>query len=483
MKLGIFAKGLIFLLIPLALQVIFLGGLLSLEAESERLARREAQLSLLLDLATRLSIKLLLAGGEIGSSIWEGTSERKIDPTQYKIEVQQILDQMKDMTADNPHVMQAVKVATSIFANQYEVLCQISKTPSSEVDFAGKLLRFRRLRPKLKQTFFQLENLRYIESRERVDLEASLRETLANRQTVRAEIIAGIVLDILMTIGLLSIFLLNVTNRLRLLVDNARSIPSGVVPAKRVTGNDELSFLDGVLRQVAEELRRAAEHRATVTRMLVHDLRSPLQSSMLAVDSLREPKSFSSPEAFNAEIDLLKGSMTTMVALIENLLTIEKLEAGKLELNVELFDISFLVDDCAKLVSPKAQRRNISITNRVGQFEVAADKLRISQVLLNLISNALNYSPDGGTVTVSSRLEPKKLIVSVSDHGAGIPAEKQGGLFSRYYQVDPGDTASGFGLGLVICKFIISQHLGAVGVTSEPGKGSTFWFTLPVDPE
>ncbi len=118
----------------------------------------------------------------------------------------------------------------------------------------------------------------------------------------------------------------------------------------------------------------------------------------------------------------------------------------------------------------------------VADCDVFADEGRIVQVLVNLLSNAIKYSPEGSVVTLRTRTNQTHVEVSIIDQGRGVPPEYQEIIFERFQQVQESDgrRGAGTGLGLAICKTLIEQHSGRIGVVSEPGKGSRFWFTLPL---
>ena len=144
-----------------------------------------------------------------------------------------------------------------------------------------------------------------------------------------------------------------------------------------------------------------------------------------------------------------------------------------------------VIDDAVEIVegilAPRAQRANVQVDRELPP--VMADSLRVRQVFSNLLSNASKYSADGDVIVVRAERSDGHVRVSIRDRGAGIPADQQAGLFERFYRVRPGNEEPGIGLGLAICKGIVEAHGGSIGVESEPGTGTTVWFTLPVADE
>jgi len=173
-------------------------------------------------------------------------------------------------------------------------------------------------------------------------------------------------------------------------------------------------------------------------------------------------------------------SLSKMQHLVESLLHVSKIAADQLALNKTQFRIAEMIDDCCDHIR-MAGKHKLELTGDLG-LEVFADKERIDQVIVNLVNNAVKYAPDSDQIIINVAREDQFVRVSVQDFGQGIPAEKIPLLFDRYFRVDAsGMQYSGLGLGLYICSDIIERHGGKIGVVSQPGEGSTFWFTLPLE--
>jgi len=294
------------------------------------------------------------------------------------------------------------------------------------------------------------------------------------------QILIAIAIEVATTIIVSTLFLKNIADRLNVLVANAKLIPTDQPLTRRVTGSDELAYLDQVLHRSSVTLRRAAEHKRSLMEMVAHDLRSPLMSASLLVESLIT-QSKTMYKELTPRLQDLRQTCSLVIAFVEDLLTVEKLEAGKLELDWDSFELSDLLRDSLQQIMPLAEKKNITFTSSVEPVSVLADRRRINQVLNNLLSNAIKHSPTGSEVVVSSELQEKVVKVLIADHGPGIPKKQQSKLFEKFYQADSGSSNEGFGLGLAICNLIISEHRGSIGVDSQVEKGSTFWFTLPLD--
>jgi signal transduction histidine kinase len=177
----------------------------------------------------------------------------------------------------------------------------------------------------------------------------------------------------------------------------------------------------------------------------------------------------------------LGAQVNRLANLVTALLDTSRISEGQLQLHTEEFDLDTLIEERIEELRRLSQKHVIKFS--AGKLPpIMADRERISQVLINLISNAVKYSPAGGDILVTSRLAPGEVKVSIHDHGIGIPAEWQGRIFERFFRVGNPQTATypGMGLGLYISAGIIYRHGGAISVESTAGQETTFIFTLPL---
>jgi signal transduction histidine kinase len=173
-----------------------------------------------------------------------------------------------------------------------------------------------------------------------------------------------------------------------------------------------------------------------------------------------------------------------LLSLINDILDLSKIEAGRMELELSSFDMPSAISNAMTLVRERAQRHGIALgqelDSRLGEFR--ADERKFKQILLNLLSNAVKFTPDGGRVDVAASMNGKNVEIAVRDTGIGIAAEDQGSLFEEFKQVGRDYTrkAEGTGLGLALTKRFVELHGGTIKVESAAGKGSTFTVYLPV---
>ncbi|MBX9724564.1 MAG: PAS domain-containing sensor histidine kinase, partial [Candidatus Obscuribacterales bacterium] len=237
-----------------------------------------------------------------------------------------------------------------------------------------------------------------------------------------------------------------------------------------------VNIMDVSERHSMEKLKR--EFVTTVS----HELRTPLTSirgslGLLAVGALGPV----AEQAMKA-VKIAERNALRLVNLINDLLDIEKLEAGKMDMVFENIDTAPIFERSFESVRPFADQFGIKLELKSKEnYELCADCDRLVQVVINLLSNACKYSPKDGIVEVSLSEDADMVKVSIKDNGRGIPAELLPRMFERFQQVEAADAKrkGGTGLGLAICKAIVEQHNGTIGVESDYGTGSTFWFKLP----
>jgi signal transduction histidine kinase/CheY-like chemotaxis protein len=255
---------------------------------------------------------------------------------------------------------------------------------------------------------------------------------------------------------------------------------------------DDQEFLSLFASQVAVQIRNSQlfEHTKSLDRLksefvavVSHETRTPLTSVKGALELLFDERYFQNNEQQVKLLTIAHANAERMLLLINDILDFSKLESASLPMTIERQRLEPVVRQAAHNLRMLIEERRIQLELELPADlpDTLIDAHRIAQVLTNLLSNAIKFSPAGGQIEVAVRPHGKALRVEVRDHGEGIASKDVPKLFRKFQQIDSGATrkVGGTGLGLVICKGIVEQHGGQVGVESEPGVGSTFWFTLP----
>jgi signal transduction histidine kinase len=231
------------------------------------------------------------------------------------------------------------------------------------------------------------------------------------------------------------------------------------------------------------ESQQAVRAREEVLAIVSHDLRNPLNAIVLATSLLKMTETLSTDD--REHLDVIHLSAERMRRLIEDLLDVTRLEGGKrLPIEPQAVEIEPLLHDTCELFKPQAAASGITLRYQVARDlpPAHADRHRVLQVLSNLVGNAMKFTPSGGTISLRADARDGEVLFTVADTGPGIPKEHQGNIFNPYWQGKRAERM-GAGLGLPIAKGIVESHGGRVWVESEPGKGTKFYFTLPVAAE
>jgi signal transduction histidine kinase len=237
----------------------------------------------------------------------------------------------------------------------------------------------------------------------------------------------------------------------------------------------------------SRQLEAASRHKSEFLANMSHELRTPL-NAIIGFSEVLAERMFGEVNEKQAEYlqDIL-ASGRHLLSLINDILDLSKVEAGRLELELSRFHLPTALDNTLTLVRERATRHGITLTQTVDAEvgDIVADERKVKQILLNLLSNAVKFTPEGGRVNLTATAGEDVITIAVSDTGIGIAPEDQAAIFEEFRQVGRDDTRrqEGTGLGLTLAKKFVELHGGRIQVQSELGQGSTFTFTLPLRPQ
>lgn len=251
----------------------------------------------------------------------------------------------------------------------------------------------------------------------------------------------------------------------------------------QVASTLDRAFLIAELTLKKEEAEKANRSKTEFISMISHELRTPLNSiigfSQILEGDSRDPLSIGQKEKVQK---VLKASRH-LLALFNGIINTIKLDTNHLPLNREYINMETVVLECMKMITPIADSKDMKITNLIEETPpLKTDATKVTQVMLNLLENAVKYTQEKGQITLSAQLENNHLKVVISDSGIGIPVEELEKIFAPFYRIFNDElNIEGAGMGLAIVKQLVYQIGGKVGAYSVPGKGSSFWFTLPME--
>jgi signal transduction histidine kinase len=233
----------------------------------------------------------------------------------------------------------------------------------------------------------------------------------------------------------------------------------------------------------SRQLEVASQHKSEFLANMSHELRTPLNAIIGYSEMLQEEAQDRQQDALIPDLEKINAAAKHQLGLINDILDLSKVEAGKMELELVDFHLTTAIDNALTLVRERATRRGITLQTTIDARlgEVRADERKIKQVVLNLLSNAIKFTPEGGRIDVRALPVEGGVEVSVSDTGVGIAEADQDTVFEEFRQVGAGQAQQeGTGLGLTLCRKFVELHGGRIWVKSQVGAGSTFTFTVPV---
>lgn len=307
------------------------------------------------------------------------------------------------------------------------------------------------------------------------------RRGIALRKGMKRFVWAGLMAMLLVL--LLSYYLsAYLTKPIYVLVKGARAVAKGNLDYRiQVRRSDEIGELASEFNRMAEKLQELDSLKEEFIANVTHDLRSPTTSIMGFSDMLLSGSAGHLSPKQEEWVEIIKTSAKRLAGMINNILDIAKLEAGMMKFVPEAVQVGDMVEEAIRLFQPAGAQKKIEVSARIQKGVPAAwvDPESLRQVLTNLLSNAMKFTPENGRVVVEvAKQKGGQVMVSVSDNGPGIPKEALPKLFTKFFQVHVG-TVKGTGLGLNICKGMIESQGGRIWASSENDRGATFTFTLP----
>jgi signal transduction histidine kinase len=241
------------------------------------------------------------------------------------------------------------------------------------------------------------------------------------------------------------------------------------------------AHLVAVLRDVSE--RHAVEQRRVdFLSMVTHDIKGPLTVILGYAELLSDPDEQPSPAVVLDILGRIRESGEQIHALVSNFVELSRIEAGRLQLEFLPMDLTRLVGDVVARHEPRATRKGITVCHELVPLpELAGDRPHLERAIVNLLGNAIKFTPAGGRITVSTRVEGTCAAVVVADTGPGIPPEDLDDIFEKYRRASAAGRVEGTGLGLFIARTVVQAHAGDIRVETVVGQGSTFTILLPLN--
>ncbi len=471
-------KGFLLVTVPLVFELAFVGALFNLlrQAEEQNFKLMQARNVIMRTDAFARKMQnatLAMAGYAV-------TSDRST-----LVVCQNILDQLPSDFA---------KIEEAARGNQQELA--VLKNMAQQIEHYGELLKDIRIaietRDRLDATedLFQRVKVSSAEVSSMVQTiskadKALEKNLLIQQAKTRNGVVlllgAGVAINVFIAIWLAYFYSRNFVDRLRILKTNSELFTKRQDFLPEVGGHDEISEVDHSFREMAETIKQLEQRKREFVSMVSHDLRSPLMSVEMTLGLFNEGLLGEVNETGLKRLKAAQNNIGRLMSLIRELIDVEAMETGNLNLERTNCCIDDIFQYSFQSIQSLAENKDIEIKFQESNLYVNADADRIVQVITNLCSNAIKFSPEKTTITLQAIEHGEVTKVSVIDQGRGIPEALQPTIFDRFKQVERADRTEkqGSGLGLAICKSIVEAHGGSIGLISNENEGTEFWFTLP----
>lgn len=480
MRLSIEQKGLIIVAVPLVCELIFVGGLIALLQKCETDINRQMHCNRVVQHATSASRHMVSASSLALMSIQLHSADLKNKSDLETEELKGEFSTLELLTVDDPLLNSQIHKVKRSYSKIAEKILSMegSKTAALESILANSQ-EFSDIRKRIEDNGIMLRSF--------LDKAKAIQDELpANRgqliDSVGTTLLLGIVANIAIAISLAFGFSRSISNRLKLLAENTKRMSSDQPLQALLAGGDELSQLDLVLHKMSNDLSSARTKRKELLELVNQRLQAPLTEAEQNLSYLCGPDAGSLPANALNKIKTADVNMLRLISLLYDLVGMEQLESGRLELKKNKLNSSDIIQRAVEAVQAYASQKALEISVPSTDYVIFADASRLNQVLINLLSNAVKFSPRDSKLTIALKMNTQHLEFRVIDQGAGMSSEAQKNIFKPFEQSNREDATvrGGAGLGLSICKSIVEAHGGKIGVESSPGQGSQFWFTVPL---
>ena len=474
-------KGLLLISIPLAFQLLFTLSLGLIYAEAEKEAWKESR-ARMLAIKTNALIKDMWDAGEIMLA-YQLTQDKAILNawTSKRAAVLESLDSLKKLSWERKDFDHQFSSMQNL-SNQGIVMLDNTMASFNTVG-VGTSTIFSDVKPFMDALAKEVEGGFTRDAQQQAN---ALKREEQSRKNISYLLYASVVADFAIALLLSAIFASSIAGRLSVVTENTNRAKERKPLNPALKGDDEIADLDKQFHQLVDALSESERLRSEFLSMTSHDLKTPLMSVELSLELISRQLTEQKLEgSVFEELTIAKENMHRVLALINDLLDLERGATGKLNLELEELQIDYLIEKSCRSVSPLAERKKIELLHHKlkDDSEVIADRRRIEQVLVNLLGNALKFSPADSRVEIRSNIiAGKQIEIRISDSGSGIAEADRQRIFDRFEQAGALSAGAdkGTGLGLAICKTIVLAHGGEIGVSENQKKGSDFWFTLPL---
>ncbi len=473
------------LLIPLVLQLITTIMIFATYARIDEVAKRESIAKKVVNNCKDAQALLgQIALVVVAPGFFQSASDiDHLAPLSKKLS--RSLAQLQDLSRNNP---KAAKLTTRLSANVDRLVRDIKDLAGSYSTSENRLIHsvylegtdfIESTKVLFDTVLFEVIELGEIYGPEAQEFSPA---SVAARRDIRTAVLFAVFANVLLVIALAVVINKKTLARLEMLMANMAHFAEGSVIHSKLDGQDEIAELDAAFQKMAHQRNRLDEIRKSMRAMVSHDLRSPLTAISLGLEVILDDSDLL-PNEITKRVKRLYSEAGRLKRLADTLLDIEKIEDGTIEVHVSESVCAEIVETAVNALSSQIERKKLTIETSLSNAVLCkCDQERTIQILVNLISNAIKFSPPQSKITINAISKHSELVrFEVIDEGPGVPHDKVGELFNKFSQLDqPSEIRKeGSGLGLYICKMLTSAQNGQIGYDAGVERGSCFWLELP----
>lgn len=477
----LFHKGILLVAIPIIGQFIFVLVLVGAYRASEELAwqdihyRTQTQELMGTSVLLYKSLSCLSSYGVTGREEFLTAFDRQYEQLVRNAELLSLLDHDHPASASKEAAQGLRKVLADLYSGRQ--LLSIKREPSARRQ--TQLAMLVEIQGDLSDSLSATEKV--LAERARIGV-SDVTQVERSRWIFLVSVIGGFALNMLISAGLLFAYARNFGQRFSVVLDNTARVTAGKALNPRITGTDEIGDLDRVFHEMNAAMKEAEARKEQFVSMVSHDVRSPLTSIQLTLELVGNKLYGDISELAREKLLETERSVRRLSRLVTDVLDSDKLKAGKLPLTMDMVPLDGLIRNCVKELDTAATAGAVTLSVIPSDISVIADRERISEVIINLVANAIKFSPVDTIIQIACVDEGEIARVTIADQGRGVPQEYRETIFLPFEQVPDEKRSKGAstGLGLSICKMLVELHGGQIGVEPGASSGSVFWFTLPI---
>ncbi len=474
----IWQRSLILVTIPIVVGAANVGFLAhSLSKIVDLLDASKRQFALMQEI-DHVLVSFSLALGELAGSFSHSGEKNRKNALNYITTTKQSVENIRSLGANDPEITSLLndKSINETFTGLESML----QDTSFDGGPASTFMAMKELKPTWVRAARVTNACQKLLARARQNQEIIEKEQIASLQTLYTRLyLLGFVSAALMIVAIV-LFNIIVERRLKVVLKNASRLPTLQTLELPLEGSDEFSELDMAIHEAFNRLQLGRDFRGNVMSMVAHDLRSPLASMNMGIETLRARTSADDVTS-QKKLESISKSIDRMIKQISEFLDVQKMEFGKIDIARRPTTMTEIVKAVFSTVDDMAKSKGLHLELIDNTDEVSLDGEKISQVLTNLITNSIKFAPKESTVTVEVEpLHEHGIECRVIDRGPGLSEETRARLFKKYVAGEAVDWIGQSGLGLFIAGWIVQSHGGEIGLKpSSEAKGTIFWFSIP----